>query len=394
MKLENLIFAAVFALAAAGGGFWIYGNANPIPVDPEDVKKADEEKDIITGPPISETGPWPTLRADELVYDFGRMEAGTEDNHVFTVHNDGEAPLVLKKGKVSCHCTHFEILHLTVPPGGSTPVHFAWHAEVGSGSDNFTETGVIMSNDPENSRIQLTLTGITATPYDLVPDYSWDFGVMAEGQSPQSLEGAIGSQLYDDFEVLRIESTAPEYLTAELTPLDTAHNYRSGYKIKATLNSNFPVGAFQGHIKFYINALDGATLSIHVIAQRQGPIRIIPTSGVSWIAGINLLRMGQFNAADGRKAGLVLVVTGLEEETHLAIEKVTSDLKLLELSLSPIGDTSSTVSSGGRRYMLNVNVPPGAPPMARQALKAVHVKIRTNHPTMPELKMRVEFVTI
>ena len=59
---------------------------------------------------------------DETDYDFGRMEVGEEQSHVFTIRNEGEAPLVIVKGPTTCQCTISDVETGTKAPGESAKV--------------------------------------------------------------------------------------------------------------------------------------------------------------------------------------------------------------------------------------------------------------------------------
>src|SRR5262245_45002377 len=73
-------------------------------------------------PPLSETGPYPKTVVDRTEFDFGRMEVGDAQSHEFTIRNEGEAPLILKKGPTTCLCTISDIPNNRVDPGKSATV--------------------------------------------------------------------------------------------------------------------------------------------------------------------------------------------------------------------------------------------------------------------------------
>src|SRR5579859_1602904 len=66
-------------------------------------RRAQAEED--SAPPVATSGPQPKAVIDQTEFDFGRMEVGEERQHEFTISNEGQAPLVLKKGKTTCQCT-------------------------------------------------------------------------------------------------------------------------------------------------------------------------------------------------------------------------------------------------------------------------------------------------
>ena len=57
---------------------------------------------------------------------------------------------------------------------------------------------------------------------------------------------------------------------------------KSGYKIKATLEPQMPVGTFTGTVTLKVKADKESEYVIRVNGTRQGPLQILPTPGTEW----------------------------------------------------------------------------------------------------------------
>ncbi len=109
--------------------------------------------------PISPTGPYPKAVVD-ADFNFGRMEVGEEREHVFTIRNEGEAPLLFKNDGTTCQCTVSDMEKgetRELAPGESFDIKLTWkpivHVEMFSKGANFA------TNDPDHKKIFLQLMG-------------------------------------------------------------------------------------------------------------------------------------------------------------------------------------------------------------------------------------------
>ena len=88
----------------------------------------------------------------ETEYEFGRMQVGEKRSHVFTIRNDGAAPLILKKGPTTCQCTVSDIDRGEISPGSSADITLTWKPT--GQAERFSKGAEIRTNDPENRSIQ------------------------------------------------------------------------------------------------------------------------------------------------------------------------------------------------------------------------------------------------
>ena len=64
--------------------------------------------------------PGPRLRFDDLSWDWGVTPAGRELRHLFTLHNDGDAPVLIRKVRATCNCTAASFDREIAPGGDGT----------------------------------------------------------------------------------------------------------------------------------------------------------------------------------------------------------------------------------------------------------------------------------
>jgi hypothetical protein len=341
-------------------------------------------------PPIAPTGPYPKAVVDETDYEFGRMEVGEEQSHVFTIRNEGEGPLELVKGPTTCQCTISDVETGTKAPGESATVTLTWKPTVEA--EQFNKGAEIRTNDPENRKINLRILGIVASRFVTLPSRDWEAPDVQEGTITQ-ISGAVLSRVIDHFEVLGIESKSP-FVSAEAFPLSPekleSGKGLCGYEIRVSINPEMPVGEFKFPItiKTDIPRRDSQgepnnTIDVDVMisGHRRGPIKII---GKEWIEDRMAIAMGSFDAAAGKKVTLPLFMRGASD-----------DLRLTEPPLCEPADLKVTLERDEKskgthtRYLLSIEYPPKAPRAHYPHENPGKVKLRLNHPGAEEIDFAV-----
>ena len=86
---------------------------------------------------------YPEMKFDETEFDFGTIEKGTPQEHIFTFTNTGKAPLVITNASSSCGCTVPSYTKEAIAPGekGELLVKFN-----GSGQNQVTKTVTVTAN--------------------------------------------------------------------------------------------------------------------------------------------------------------------------------------------------------------------------------------------------------
>lgn len=337
-------------------------------------------------PVASSTGPWPKFSVDSRNHDFGRMLVGSKKDYTFTIRNEGEAPLELVAGQPTCKCTEFELSASEVAPGESATLFIQWHGK--AMSDAFQHGGPIYTNDPKRPSVRFNVEGIVDAPIATLPVNEWDAGIIAS-TNPVTFEGMVLSYVIPTLTIEEV-TTETDLTSFEFEPMTEEELKQNkamcGYKFHVTVSPGIASGLQKDTLSVVTSEVDDI-LEIPIQATRVGALRLSPTRGTRYAAKTNRLMLGNFSAAKGRQAELMLVVDqqGVEEEFQLTeIKTVPSSL---QVSLEPIGTPTGVVS----RYRFKVEVPAGR-------LRAEHphenpgsIHCLTNHPSGEEIKLDVVF---
>jgi hypothetical protein len=103
----------------------------------------------------------PRLEVLQPVHDLGDIFEDQSLEHIFTLKNNGDAPLQIKNIELDCACSAVDYDRL-VPPGGSSKIVFK--VKPYSVLHKFCKKGQIFSNDPMNPVMTIQLCG-NAKPF-------------------------------------------------------------------------------------------------------------------------------------------------------------------------------------------------------------------------------------
>jgi hypothetical protein len=168
-------------------------------------------KSVSDLPVASEQGPWPVAVIEDPVFEFGRMPVMGKNSHRFIVENRGEAELELKAGNTTCKCTKFgfgesaesAVDRVKVAPGEKAVLLINWKA--GDAPDRaFRHGGDVHTNDPKNPLLKVAVEGAIEMPFDVMPQFTWDFGSIYDKAA--SFKGGIASRLHEKFAIEKVES--------------------------------------------------------------------------------------------------------------------------------------------------------------------------------------------
>ncbi len=118
-----------------------------------------EADDILSGP---------QLACDAPVYDFGELENTRSVDHEFILRNEGAETLEIIRVHSGCGCTVAKPNDMKIRPGGETAirVRFSLKGRTGRQAQKVT----VISDDPFNPRLDLTLTGEALSAITVNPE--------------------------------------------------------------------------------------------------------------------------------------------------------------------------------------------------------------------------------
>lgn len=98
----------------------------------------------------------PRIKFDTLVYDFGTIPRRSDGTCTFTFTNTGDAPLLITRITAACGSTVPSYSSEPILPGKKGEVNVAYNTrQVG----NFRKSITVLTNDPKNPTVVLTITG-------------------------------------------------------------------------------------------------------------------------------------------------------------------------------------------------------------------------------------------
>lgn len=151
----------------------------------------------------------------ESKVDFGSVSQGDEVPFEFILRNEGDAPLNISNVKPSCGCTAALVSESVVPPGGEARI--TGTVKTAGFQDRITKTITVTSDDPDQPRTTLTVTGLVQVPFHLEPRYL-NFGQVKRGQAEQR----VATLTIQDEAKLPVSLGEPtvknEHVTVTVTP--------------------------------------------------------------------------------------------------------------------------------------------------------------------------------
>ena len=413
MRVVSVLAAVVVMTVSAFGVFKLLGMGRP-PNEPNQLKVDKKTKSSL---PISRSGPQPKAVFDGD-YDFGRMEVGEERAHVYTIHNEGQAPLTIENGGTTCQCTVSDMKTgetRTIAPGESFDIKLTWKPT--AQAENFSKGADFFTNDSAHMKIPLRILGMVAPRVATYPEKDWYMASISDDK-PGVFTGSIISPVVDHFQITAVECRSP-LLSAEVLPVDsellTMHHGLCGYQIRMTLKPEMPLGPFRYPVTIKTDLPErrvdavggdskdpgdskertskegdlnepGKSIQIEVIVEgvHRGPIQPV---GREWVDDKMAITMGSFEAAVGKKVRLTLFVKNPPAEGFELTAPAICTPDTLKTEIQREEKSTGTHV----RYFLAVEFPPGAPRGVHREEDPGRIRLQTNHPHARDVEFLVFF---
>lgn len=381
--MKAMIFALVALAAGIAAGMFVTQREFANEVLPVDLKLASA-----TGGK-TKVGPKVTIVNGER-HDFGTMDRNAHGTHDWVVRNDGDAPLTLKTGAPSCSvCIKvFQVGKAELAPGEKTEVHIEW--DVKTSDTEFEQSGPLETNDKNRPSVHLSIKGhaldtVRADRNDI------HFHDLSANESVSSSVN-IYSFRDDKLEVLEEEFNNPafgKYVEVSFAPLVKEEvakepNAKSGLKMTVKMKPGLAYGDFNEPLTVTTN-------------QSEDPIRFNIIGNIAsdvLLMGPNVTRekllvsLGAIPQAAGKKHTVYVLVKGPHrDETKVEIESVEPQQDFSVTLGDAIRDSAKIV-----RYPLTIEIPKGATPVTRMEGSYARIQLKTTHPEVKELGIRVRYV--
>ncbi len=143
-------------------------------------------------------------------YDFGKALGGSEIKHTFSIQNIGQKPLKILSVTETCACTASVLSQDKIPVGGTGSISAV--LTVPSGNTQVEESLLVLTNDPTQSTLTLTLKGQAFIPLTTFPE-RLALGNQKPLQEP--LTKRVSVHLQDSVQILGVRTNS-EHLQAKL----------------------------------------------------------------------------------------------------------------------------------------------------------------------------------
>lgn len=338
---------------------------------------------------------FPKVKLEEESYDFGIIEVGEKGQHEFVIQNVGKAPLLLTKGTTTCQCTVLGDMAGEIAPGESGKVTLSWEPTAATDAfDKWAEIHTNETNEPKKNVIRLHVRGEVTTRILTFPVGNWG-PVEVKEEGPTEIKGRIVTQLNETFEITEVAVDNP-LVTSETRVLtkddmsDLGPAPKFGYEVKFALQPGLPVGAYAVPFRIKTDLKSKKTgepleYPLFLWGTRRGPFHIVAPPTL-FVEDKGIISLGVFSAEKGKKVTMQLLAKGVPEE-GLRIED--KEVRPASLKVDLVADESFK-SPASKKYRLEIEFPPSkVRPIEFGEETPGLIKLRTNHPTAPDMQFKV-----
>jgi hypothetical protein len=230
-------------------------------------KTADAKPAIVSTPKIS---------IDPMTKDAGTVAKGERIEAVFNVKNNGSQDLVISEARPSCGCT-VASFDKTVKPGQSGKITAAVDTKNFNGP--ITKSVTVVSNDPENPQLALTIKAIVKPYVEVAPQEFVRFSTIRGDSATADL---VIFSAEKDFHPT-VDASSQPYLEAQILPVDEKSKVeRPGtqYKLHITLGPTAPLGVLNAPVRIKTGVAKQPELEIRVAGIVRDRLSVTPASVV------------------------------------------------------------------------------------------------------------------
>jgi hypothetical protein len=380
-----IISAVAGALLGAGISWANFSNSPPL--------FASKPADVLS----AASGLHPKVLVDERAHDFGPVDRDKKVRHAYRFTNVGDGVLTLKAGATTCvKCTIAELSKSQVAPGETVDVVVEYTPN--AQQPRFKQIAPILTNDPEQPRVELLVRGTVTAKFSVVPEYLVLSQVSAN--ETKSAELKIWAFLSDEVQVVGHEfageDSAPFFeVHSETIPHDllTEPGAKSGCRVVLTLKPGLPLGPIRQTIRLELRlqgVAETSTVEVPIEGTVDSDISIV---GPGWDQKYGRLAINAVQSAKGATRKLFLLVRG-DHRHDLAIKPGKLDPAWLKVEL---GEPTELNNGAVTQIPLTIEIPPGAPPanyLGTDQGKYAEIILETTHPQVKEIRLHLKFAIV
>jgi Protein of unknown function (DUF1573) len=382
----TIVFAALGVVLGAGISWANFGKSPPLFPPKATANRS-------TAP----EGEQPRVVVDDRAHDFGLVERDIRIRHAFRFKNVGHSLLKLEAGVTTCtKCTIAELSKPNVEPGETVDVIVEYLTN--ANQPKFRQIAPILTNDPDQPRVELYISGTVSAKYRLVPEDVVLSRFSANETTTAQIK--IYGLLSDEVRLVGHAFIDPEtanYFEATSQPIPrdqlTEPGVKSGCRVLLTIKPGLPLGPLRQTIRLELQMGEGAeastsTVEVPIVGTVDSDISIV---GQGWDADQNRLSLGSIKSSRGATRKLLLLLRG-DHRHDVKITPGPVDPAWLKVTL---GEPTELKGGAVTQIPLTVEVPPGLPPsnhLGSDQGKYAEVVLETTHPQVKQIRLFLKFV--
>ena len=194
---------------------------------------------------------------DRPNFDFGTVRQGTKVEHLFTIHNTGNDPLIIKSVRPSCGCTAATVSSSVIPAGKKGVIKASFNSANFSGVVH--KAVAVETNDPATPFVTLTIKGTVVTELQVEPA-QLNFGQV-------HVDATVKSSLHltnRGTRMLTIKSVTSTLPFVVITPGKTSLKPGESSTIHLTIHPRSGDRMLSGYIRLLIDVPDKPELLVPV----------------------------------------------------------------------------------------------------------------------------------
>lgn len=342
--------------------------------------------------PVDLSGPH--IAVEKTEFDFGSMERGIIQSHVFPFRNVGGKPLTLEKGSVSCGLciVNVQFSKSPVPPDESAEATITWK---GTSMGPFRHHANVMTNDPSRPEVQFTIVGKVMNSFRVSPEELVFSGASATNSTTAELR--IYSYRSEEVNVtghkFLAQETADKFdvrfepLTAEQLKEDP--DAKGGAAVFVSTKSGLTTGPLAQKLELTLDLPGNPVVDVAIQGNIISDVQIIG-GGNGWDSDKGILNLETVSRREGRKIELKLQARGEHaKDFNPQVRSVNPDF--LKVTF---GERRELARGNLVQVPMTVEIPAGSRPavhLGNDQGKVGEILIDTGHPDAKSMRIPVRF---
>lgn len=209
---------------------------------------------------------WPSIVVDPAAFDLGRILDGEHVSKKILLRNAGRAELVIREIKSDCGCTVVDLPPEArrIAPGETREVSISFDSTGRARPEAQTKRITILSNDPVNPEVVVTLDVLVESEYRLSPAGSIHLQSLRRGDESRRTLDVLPGSLGKPVRVVKVEVNPEMPLTVRVDAFE--QDSQRGSRISFKALDDAPLGVLRGQVTLHIE-VENRTLERRVSVQ-------------------------------------------------------------------------------------------------------------------------------